>query len=172
MPKAKPRKGSSHAEEDLQATFTLRIVELLGDTEVVSKIKIALYPDDLMAEIKELRAEITQLRSVLDEEDRVIGELHDRVNVLGASVDASEQYGRRANLRIQGVVESGTGEDVCAKVLEVINSTMLLLPPLNNVDIERCHRLRRQTDLTRPRTMLVRFKSENYATLYTMLGDN
>ncbi|KAK2159080.1 hypothetical protein NP493_1733g00061 [Ridgeia piscesae] len=84
----------------------------------------------------------------------------------------SEQYGRRANLRIQGVVESGTGEDVCAKVLEVINSTMLLLPPLNNVDIERCHRLRRQTDLTRPRTMIVRFKSENYATLYTMLGDN
>ena len=170
MPKAKPRKGSSHAEEDLQATFTLRIVELLGDTEVVSKIKIALYPDDLMAEIKELRAEITQLHSVFDEEDRVIGELHDMVNVLEAKVDATEQYGRRANLRIQGVIESGTGEDVCA--CEVSNSTMLLLPPLNNVDIERCHRLRRQTDLTRPRTMLVRFKSENYATLYTMLGDN
>ena len=78
MPNAKPREGSSNAEDDSQATFTLRVLELLGDTEVVSKIKRALYPDDLMAEIKELRAEITQLRSVVDEKDRVNGELHNR----------------------------------------------------------------------------------------------
>ena len=123
-PNAKPREGSSNAEDDSQATFTLRVLELLGDTEVVSKIKRALYPDDLMAEIKELRAEITQLRSVIDEKDRVNGDLHDRVNVLEASVDASQQYGRRANLRIQEVVVSDAGEDACAKVLEVINSTV------------------------------------------------
>ena len=67
MPNAKQRKGNSNAEEDSQATFTLRLLELLGDTEVLSKIKSALYPDDLMTEIKELRAEITQLRSVVDE---------------------------------------------------------------------------------------------------------
>ena len=93
-----------------------------------------------MTYIKELRAEITQVRSVVDEKDRVIGEVNDRVSMLGASVDATVQYGRRGNLRIQGVVESGTGEDDCAKVLEVINSTMLLRPPLNDVDIERRHR--------------------------------
>ena len=104
MPNAKQRKGSGNAEEDSQATFTLRVLELLGDTEVVSKIKRALYPDDPVAEIKELRAEITQLRSVVNEKDRVIAELHDRVSVLEASVDASEQYGRRTNLRIQGIV--------------------------------------------------------------------
>ena len=109
MPNAKPRKGSSNAEEDSQATFTLRVTELLGDTEVVSKIKRALYPDDIMAEIKGLRAEITQLRNAVDEKDRIIYELHDRVSVLEASVEASEQYGRRANLRIQGIVESGAG---------------------------------------------------------------
>ena len=145
---------------------------MLGDTEVVSNIKSALYLDDLMAELKELTAEITQLRSVVGEKDRVIGELHDMVSMLGASVDATEQYGRRANLRIQVVLESGTGEDVCAKVQEVINSTMLLRPPLNDVDIERRHRLGRHTYLTRPRTMIVRFKSEKLRTLYTMLGDN
>ena len=160
MPNAKPRKGNSNAEEDSQATFTLRVLELLGDTDVVSKIKSALYSDDLMTEIKELTAKITQLRSVVDEKDKVIGELHDSVSILEASVDATVQYGRRANLRIHGVVESGTGEDACAKVLEVINSTMLLRPPLNDVDIERCHRLGRQTDLTRPRTMIVHFKSD------------
>ena len=171
MPDAKPRKGSSNAEEDSQATFTLRVLELLGDTEVVSKIKRALYPDDLVAEIKGLRAEITQLRSVVDKKDIVIGELHDRVSVLEASVDAFEQYGRRANLRIQGIVELGAGEDACAKVLDVINSTMLLRPPLNDVDIERCHRLGRQTDLTRPRTMIVRFKSQKLRnTVYNARG--
>ena len=52
MPNAKTRKGSGNPEEDSQATFTLRVLELLGDTEVVSKIKKALYPDDLVAEIK------------------------------------------------------------------------------------------------------------------------
>ena len=83
-----------------------------------------------MAEIKGLRAEITQLRSIVNEKDRVIGELHDRVSVLEASVDATEQYGRRANLRIQGIVESGAGEVACAKVLDVINSTVLLRPRL------------------------------------------
>ena len=49
MPNATPRKGSGNAEEDSQATFTLRVLELLGDTEVVSKIRRALYPVDLMA---------------------------------------------------------------------------------------------------------------------------
>ena len=82
MPNAKPRKGSSNAEEESQATFTLRVLQLLGDTEVVSKIKRALYPDDLVAEIKGLRAEITQLRSEVNEKDRVIAEMHDRVSVL------------------------------------------------------------------------------------------
>ena len=45
-----------------------------------------------MAEIKGLRAEITQLGSEVNENDRVIAALHDRVSVLEASVDASE-YG-------------------------------------------------------------------------------
>ena len=138
---------------------------------MVSKIKRALYPDDLVAEIKGLRAEITQLRSVVNEKYRVIAELHDRVSVLEASVDASEQYGRRANLRIQGIVEVGAGEDACAKVLDVINSTMLLRPPLTDVDIERCHRLEHQTDLTRPRTMIVRFRSQQLRdTVYNARG--
>ena len=96
MPNAKPRKGSSNSEEESQATFTLRVLELLGDTEVVSKIKRALYPDDLVAEIEGLRAEINCAAKLT----KKTAKLHDRVSVLEASVDASEQYGRRANLRI------------------------------------------------------------------------
>ena len=71
----------------------------------------------------------------------MIAQLHDRVSVLEASVDASEQYGRRANLRIQGIVESGAGagEDACAKVLDVINRTMLLRPPLTDGFPKRKH---------------------------------
>ena len=69
MPNAKPRKDSSNAEEDSQVSFTQRVLELLGDTEVVSKIKRALYPNDLVADINGLRAEINQLRSVINEKE-------------------------------------------------------------------------------------------------------
>ena len=76
------------------------------------------------------------------------------------SLDDTEQYSRRANLRIQGIPDPGAGEDSCAKVLDVINNAMNLQPPLSSNDIERSHRLGRQTDPARPRTMIVRFRSE------------
>ena len=70
-----------------------------------------------------------------------------------------------------GITCLNVSEDACAKVLDVINSTMLLRPPLTDVDIERCYRLGRQTDLTRPRSMIVRFRSEQLRdTVYNARG--
>ena len=76
------------------------------------------------------------------------------------SVDDTEQYSRRTNLRIQGIAESGTGDDARAKVLEIFNQKMKMSPPLSDQDIERCHRLGRQTDPARPRCMIITLKSE------------
>ena len=53
-------------------------------------------------------------------------ELQSRVGLLEASADVTEQYNRRTYLQVQGIIESGTGEDAYAKVLEVINNTMLV----------------------------------------------
>ena len=161
MPSNKPsRKGSASAEEDPQNIFALRVLELLGDEEIVAKIKSAIYPHALIEEIRDMKLEITRLHQTIDAKDKLIYELKDRVDKLEVSVDNTEQYSRRANLRIQGIAESGTGEDARAKVLEIFNQKMKMSPPLSDQDIERCHRLGRQTDPARPRCMIIRFKSE------------
>ena len=47
------------------------------------------------------------------------------------------------------------------KVLQTLNETMQLEPPISREQIERCHRLGRVTpDQQRPRTIIVRFSSE------------
>ena len=65
----------------------------------MSKIKSVLYPDALMTELRELKTEIIRLHKVIDEKDKIICELQDRVGLLEVSADASEQYSRRTNLR-------------------------------------------------------------------------
>ena len=107
-----------------------------------------------------MKLEITRLLQKIDEKDKLIYKLKDRIDKLEASVDDTEQYSRRANLRIQGIAESGTGEDARVKVLEMFNQKMKMSPPLSDQDIERCHRLGRHTDPARPRSMIIRFKSE------------
>ncbi|KAI0214969.1 hypothetical protein LSAT2_032980, partial [Lamellibrachia satsuma] len=125
MPSNKPsRKGSANAEEDPQNIFALRVLELLGDEEIVAKIKSAIYPHALIEEIRDMKLEITRLHQTIDAKDKLIYELKDRVDKLEVSVDDTEQYSRRANLRIQGIAESGTGEDARAKVLEIFNQKM------------------------------------------------
>ena len=66
---------------------------------MVSKIKSVLYPDALMTELRELKTEIIRLHKVIDEKDKIICELQDRVGLLEVSADATEQYSRRTNLR-------------------------------------------------------------------------
>ena len=45
-----------------------------------------------------------------------------------------------ANIRIQGIAETGTGEDPCAKVLEVISMSIDIQPSLSENDIMRRRR--------------------------------
>ena len=72
------------------------------------------------------------------------------VSKLEAGVDDTEQYSRRANVRLQGIHDIGTGEEARVKVLQVINETMKM---------RRCLWLGRH-DPARPRTMIVRFNTE------------
>ena len=157
------RKGSANAEEDPQNIFTLRVLGLLGDEEIVATIKSAIYPHALIEEIRDMKLQITRLHQTIDAKDKLIYGLKDRIDKLKLSVDDTEQYSRRANLRIQGIAGSGTSvssENAHAKVLEIFIQKMKMSPPLSDQDIERCHRLGRQTDPTRPRCMIIRFKFE------------
>ena len=97
----------------------------------------------------------------LIEKDNVIKTLLQNVNQLETKIDHHEQYSRRANIRIHGVQEDVRGENVEAKVLNIINEKMGFLPPIKCENIERCHRLGRQVDGQRqPRAVIVRFNSE------------
>ena len=134
--------------------------ELLGDEEFVAKIKSAIYPHALIEEIRDMKLEITRLYLTTDAKDKLIYGLKDRINKLEVSVDDTEQFSQQTNLCIQEIAEFCTGEDAHAKVLEIFNQKMKMIPPLFGQDIEHCHRFKRQTDSACPRSMIIRFKSE------------
>ena len=147
------------SEDDLQSNFTLRVLEMLGDKEVVDRLRAALFPSELAEELRALRTQITRLNETIESKDKVIDDVKACVVKLEDSLDDTEQYSR-INLRIQGIPDPGAGEDACAKVLNVINNAMMFEPLLSTNDIVRSHRLERQTDPACPRTIIVRFQSE------------
>ena len=75
-----------------------------------------------------------------------INELGGTVKHLQSDLDKSEQYSRRANLRIQGILESEGGEDTDAKVVAILNDTMGLVPRIELSQIERSHRIGPKVD--------------------------
>ena len=87
------------------------------------------------------KTEIIRLNDSIDAKDKIIEEQQVRVSTFDVSVDDTEQYSRRANVRIQGIRDMGAGEEARAKVLQVFNETMKMRPPLSDKDVERCHRL-------------------------------
>ena len=50
--------------------------------------------------------------------------LEERVERLEGECDRVEQYSRRGNLRFSGIPETEEGEDITAKVIEIINTKM------------------------------------------------
>ena len=123
-------------------------------------LKCAIYPQELVDQLAQLNGEVARLHATIDAKDAIINDLKTRVVRLETAVDDTEQYSRRPNLRIQGIAETGAGEDARAKVLTVANTVMKLDPPLQDDDLERRHRIGRQTEAARPRLMIVRFKAE------------
>ena len=86
------QKGCANAEEDPQNIFALRVLELLGDEEIVAKIKSAIYPHALIQEIRDIKLEITRLHQTIDAKDKLIYGQKDRIDKLEVSVDDTEQY--------------------------------------------------------------------------------
>ena len=81
---------------------------------------------------------------------------------LETEIDRNKQYTRRQHLRIQGVPETTAGEEMTAKKFAIINGTMAVTPPIEEVDIARSLRIGpRRKDETRPRAIIVRFENEH-----------
>ena len=66
-----------------------------------------------------MKLKITRLHQTTVAKDKLIYDLKDRVDKLELSVDDTEQYSRRANLRIQGIAESAPGKGVLASARDL-----------------------------------------------------
>ena len=67
------------SDEDIQSNFTLRVLEMLGDKEVVDKLYTALFPSELAEELRGLLTQITRLNETIESKDKVIDDLKSRV---------------------------------------------------------------------------------------------
>ena len=104
------------SEEDTQAMFILRVLELRGGGgNVVEKVKSAIYPHAIVDEMRAMKTEITRLNDSIDAKHNIIEELQVMVSKLEVNMDNIEQYSGRANVRIQGLHDTGADEDARAK---------------------------------------------------------
>ena len=135
---------------------TLRLIELLTDEQVLSKLKTILFPKDLKDMLDSLNDHMQTLNKQLGEKEERIECLEMKVETLESESDKLEQYSRRANLHISRIHESGDGEKTDEKALSVMNNLMGMNPPVVRHQLERTHRLGRKNDRPgRPRTRLI-----------------
>ena len=94
-----------------------------------------------------------------------VEELEDKVNKLETScsqlkrhIEHLEDYGRRENLKIDGLSESPNESvpELLEKVYDMF-STNLQIENARDIKIDRCHRLGRKSNKGHPRTVIVRF---------------
>ena len=158
LPKSKPTQNAATDEDD---ELAVRLVALFNDDQVLLKMKKTLYPQDIVDKLDALSKKVESLGKQLKCKDEKIDELERKVNDLEIQSDRHEQYTRRSNLRIQGLPETANITD--GMVLQLINETMNMTPPIVINDIERSHYLGPATDndgKPRKRAIIVRFKSE------------
>ena len=97
------------------------IIELLNDDTVIGKLKKALYPQALSDKIDSQTAQIDRLLAQLTDSKTRIDQLESRVSELEDQAYHTEQYTLRANPIFTGMTETGSGENVEATMLAVIN---------------------------------------------------
>ena len=106
-PKLKPRTRSDDTEDDDNDHLALRLIELLTDEQVLSKLKSILFPKDLKDMLDSLNGHIQTLNKQLGEKGERIKSLEMKVETLESESDKVEQYSRRANVHLCGIPEEG-----------------------------------------------------------------
>ena len=143
-PKLKPRTRSDDTEDDDNDHLALRLIALLTDEQVLSKLKSILFPKDLKDMLDSLNGHIQTLNKQLSEKGERIKSLEMKVETLESESDKVEQYSRRANVHFCGIPEERDTENTDDKVLSIINNIMGMNPPVERRQLERTHRLGRK----------------------------
>ena len=142
------RRMSAAVKMDAQQ-FALNLLTALKDADIKKELSAIVESG--------LRQELDTLRERLQEKDRVIAGLTQRVDSQEEQVDALEQYSRRNSLRVSGLDEK-MHEDPMEEALKFINVELKVTPPLSYSDLDRAHRVGKQEDnAAKPRPMLIKF---------------
>ena len=118
--------------------------------------------DQLLADLKAKDERILALEKRVEELTSFQSVSKNTIKKLEVKCDDNEQYSRRPSLRISNIPSAGYGENA-TKCVELVIDALKVIPgvDLSKEDIVRAHRVGRVTgtDNTRPRQMIVRFKS-------------
>ena len=168
MPSGKTRFTSTKATDDMADLkesiefISAKLDELLPIRKEISCVLKAV--EKLERDSAEKDKKIKPIESRLDNIDqhnRLIGELFQKVATLEAEADKREQYTRRTNLRFH-CIEEKEGEDTNAIVIAVVQKK-LGLSQIGADQLERSHRIGPKQDekgAPRKRAVIVRFRSE------------
>ena len=86
-----------------------------------------------------MNKKIDDLTASIEVRDARINELEQQVNSLEKDLDGLEQYSHRTNLQFQGIPDIANGEDIQAKIMDIVNNQIGLTPPPETNETVRCH---------------------------------
>ena len=126
MGQPKSRTASSNHDQSDMDIMALKLIELLTEEHVLTKLRRALYPQEHEDKIDGLNNQIINLTSLLKKKEERIAVLETKIQKIEENIDHQQQYSQRPNMRIHGVPEHAN-EDTTAIVMDhVINSKMSL----------------------------------------------
>ena len=91
-------------------------------------MEIILFLQSLSDRVDYLKKRIDNLTEVIEEKDTRISELERVASTTETKLDALKQYSSHANLWFQGLKENKEGEDIEAKIINIINNEIGLTP--------------------------------------------
>ena len=126
-----------------QTEFSMALLMAFKDEEV-KKSLVELVARAITGPVSQkvsenVKNEVVKLRAELQHRDLKIKQLEEKVESLTADIDQLEQYSRRNSLRITGIPETDE-EDPVSKVMDLVNNTLQLNPPLELSEVDRVHR--------------------------------
>lgn len=148
--------SSTVIDSDAGRSVKEQVKLALSDPEVLELLSKA-----IAAQVShQLRNEITSLKKALEQKDRDISRLQDKVDEL-------EQYGRRTSIRISNIPEL-PGEDTDSIAKKIGHEIGV---PLDDVTIERSHRVgRREVGSGRPASRPILVKLSSYRQKHALMG--
>lgn len=111
--------------------------------------------EELTTENKDLKSEVKSMKKILDQANEERDQLYVDLGTAINHIDDLEQYTRKHNLEIHGIPEK-TEENLTEQVITLGNA---LNVKIRRDDIDICHRMFTGKNRSKPRPIIVRFKS-------------